>query len=56
MVDFEILSPQGEMTKLLGQFAALLILLSWLFSVPAVGFGSGDVPPSEQRMLNWSTF
>ena len=35
MVDLEILSPRGEMSKLLAQFAALLLLLSWLFSVPS---------------------
>lgn len=54
MVDLELLSAQGEMSKLLGQFAALLIFLSLLFSVPALVFGGGDMPPPAQLMLNWS--
>ena len=37
MVDLELLSSQGDMSKLLGQFAALLLFLSMLFSIPVFG-------------------
>jgi hypothetical protein len=38
VVDLESLSPQGDMSKLLGQFGALLVFLSVGFSFGALGF------------------
>lgn len=42
-VDLELLSAHalGDSNKLLGQFASLLIFLSILLSIPAMGFGGG---------------
>ena len=43
MVDLELLSAHalGDSNKLLGPFASLLIFLSMLLSIPAMGFGRG---------------
>jgi CubicO group peptidase (beta-lactamase class C family) len=48
MVDLELLSAHalGDSNRLLGQFASLLIFLSLLFSIPAMGFSGGG--PSAQ--------
>ena len=44
MVDLELLSAhaQGDSNRLLGQFASLLIFLSVLLTLPALGFGHGS--------------
>jgi CubicO group peptidase (beta-lactamase class C family) len=56
MVDVELLSAQaqGDMTKLFGQFAALLLFLSVLFSFPALNFGAGNIPPLERLIVAFS--
>src|SRR5262245_58824065 len=50
MVDLELISPQGDVSKLLGQFAALLIFLSLALSLaPSIGAGPlalGSVLPA----------
>ncbi|MEX2260344.1 MAG: serine hydrolase domain-containing protein [Bryobacteraceae bacterium] len=55
MVDLELLSPhaQGDTNRLLGQFASLLVFLSVLFSMPALGFG-GDLHPQARMIVAWS--
>lgn len=52
IVDLDVLSPdaQGDATKLLGQFAALLIFLSILGALGAV-LGSGSKGPDAQRYV-----
>lgn len=53
MVDLEILAPQGEMSKLLGQFAALLIFVSlWLSFVAAV-MSAGRTNPAAGLLISW---
>jgi hypothetical protein len=53
MVDLEILAPQGEMSKLLGQFAALLIFVSlWLSFVAAV-MSAGRTNPVAGLLITW---
>ncbi len=53
MVDLEILAPQGEMSKLLGQFAALLIFVSlWLSFVAAV-MSAGRTNPAAGLLITW---
>jgi hypothetical protein len=37
VVDLEILAPQGDITKLLGQFAALLLFVSLWLTMPVLG-------------------
>jgi CubicO group peptidase (beta-lactamase class C family) len=56
MVDLELLSAhaQGDASTLLGQFAALLIFLSLLFSIPALGFGDSRIPPQANLIFAWS--
>ncbi|MBI3474053.1 MAG: hypothetical protein HY013_22075 [Candidatus Solibacter usitatus] len=58
MVDLELLSEhaQGDIGKLLGQFALLLIFVSLWFSLPALlGFGGGRTPPMAQLRCGWWT-
>jgi CubicO group peptidase (beta-lactamase class C family) len=52
MVDVELLSShaQGDMSKLFGQFAALLLFISLLFSIPALGVTGTNFPPLEQLL------
>src|SRR5207253_658195 len=49
IVDLELLAPQGDMSKLLGQFAALLIIVSAWVMLPVVGVAGS--PPSELGLL-----
>jgi hypothetical protein len=50
MVDLELLSPQarGDMDKLFGQFASLLIWLSIGLTVPALALGPHHHPPPQE--------
>jgi hypothetical protein len=53
MVDLEILAPQGEMSKLLGQFAALLIFVSlWLSSVAGM-MSAGRTNSVAGLLISW---
>ncbi|HLJ47415.1 MAG TPA: hypothetical protein VKU01_15470 [Bryobacteraceae bacterium] len=54
MVDLELLSVQGDMTKLLGQFASLLIFASLTFSLPALNFPPRWMTPAQVTALLWS--
>jgi hypothetical protein len=53
MVDLELLSAhaQGDVNKLFGQFASLLILLSLWFSVPALGVAGGRMGPAARLIF-----
>lgn len=53
MVDLDVLSSsaQGDMSKLFGQFAALLVFLGIGFCIPAMNFGGRGLP---MLMLGWS--
>jgi CubicO group peptidase (beta-lactamase class C family) len=54
IIDLELLAPQGDISKLLGQFAALLFLFGlWVLLLAVIGT---DGPPSEVRLLyTWTT-
>jgi hypothetical protein len=56
MVDLEALSAhaQGDVSKLLGRFAALLVFSSILFAGPALGFAGSRMPGLTQLMLAWT--
>src|SRR5271165_6008109 len=56
IVDLELLSAhaQGDVNKLLGQFAALLIFVSLIFSGSALVYGGAKVPTPAKLMLGWS--
>lgn len=53
-IDLDLLAPQGNMSKLLGQFATLLVLFSFWILLPAVI--ASDGPPSEITLVvTWTT-
>ena len=56
MVDIELLSSaaQGDVSKLLGQFATLLIFLSLLLALAALGFGGSRMPTQARLIATWS--
>jgi len=55
IVDLELLSAhaQGDASKILGQFAALLIFLSTLFSLSVLGLGDAPVSRTELLTAAW---
>jgi hypothetical protein len=53
IVDLEILAPQGEMSKLLGQFAALLIFVSLWLSFVAGTMSAGRTNSVEGLLITW---
>jgi CubicO group peptidase (beta-lactamase class C family) len=53
IVDLELLAPQGDMTKLLGQFAALLLVISlWVF-LPLVLAAGSFAQPEISLIFTW---
>jgi hypothetical protein len=54
MVDLELLSPQGDITKLLGQFAGLLIWISSGLLLGALFFDARRIPPNALMTVLWS--
>lgn len=57
MVDLEVLSAHalGDVNKLLGQFAALLIFISLGLSITALGFASASMTPGESLIFTLIT-
>lgn len=53
VVDLELLAPQGDITKLLGQFAALLVLVSLWVLLPSVFIAAGSPEPESDLVLAW---
>jgi CubicO group peptidase (beta-lactamase class C family) len=54
IIDLELLAPQGEISKLLGQFAAVLVVAGFWVLLPAVVMSNGS--PSELTLLfTWTT-
>ncbi len=54
MVDLELLSPQGDITKLLGQFAAILIWISSGLFLGAIFFDARRIPPKALTAVLWN--
>jgi CubicO group peptidase (beta-lactamase class C family) len=57
MIDLELISAKGDMSKLLGQVAALLIFVSLAFAGVAVLAGSVSskgIPPQVALLASWS--
>jgi hypothetical protein len=52
LVDLEILSAQGDISKLLGQFGAVLIFLSFALSRSAL-FLDPNMPPARLLSIQW---
>ncbi|HTT60704.1 MAG TPA: serine hydrolase domain-containing protein [Bryobacteraceae bacterium] len=54
IVDLELLAPQGDMTKLLGQFAALLLVISlWIF-LPTLLLAVSFSQPEIGLLFTWA--
>jgi len=53
VVDLELLAPQGDITKLLGQFVALLAIVSLWILLPSVGLAAGPSSPDLGLVLAW---
>jgi hypothetical protein len=53
VVDLELLSPEGDIGKLLGQFAALLLFLSLGFTFAAFSFGDNHMPRAALLVSAW---
>jgi len=53
VVDLELLAPQGDIAKLLGQFAAVLLFLSVNLSVRAMFVGASNLPAQMLRTILW---
>lgn len=52
-VDLELLSQQADLSRLLGQFAALLIFVGLLLSVSTISLGNSKVPRETLLMSAW---
>ena len=53
LVDLDLLSTQGEISKLLGQFASLLVFLGLLFSFAVCGLTGDDMPARARLIASW---
>ena len=53
IVDVELLSAQGETSKLLGQFASLLVFLGMIFSFPLWALTGDDLPARARLLASW---
>lgn len=54
VVDLELLAPQGDITKLLGQFTAMLVMVSLWVLLPSVFIAAGSPEaPESNLMLAW---
>ena len=54
IVDLELLAPQGDMSKLLGQFAALLIVVGLWVLLPAAMIAGSASAPGLGLFLRWT--
>jgi hypothetical protein len=55
MVDLELMSPQGDITKLLGQFAGILIWISSGLALGALFTDIRRIPPQKLLSYLWGT-
>ena len=53
IVDLELLSTQGETSKLLGQFASLLVFIGLLFSAAVLILAGDDMPARARLIASW---
>lgn len=52
IIDLELLTPQGDIVKLLGQFASLLVFVSLVLAL-TVGFVGAASEPELKLLLSW---
>ncbi len=53
VVDLELIAPQGDMSRLLGQFAALLLFVSAGMALGALAFGDNQTPRATLLIRAW---
>lgn len=53
MVDLELISSQGDMSKLLGQFAGLLVFFSFGLTFAALVFDGSRLGPAQLQAVLW---
>ena len=53
VVDLELLSPRGDMSKLLGQFASLLVFFGLMLAFGAFGIGDRRLPREALMVSAW---
>jgi hypothetical protein len=53
MVDLELISAQGDISKLLGQFAGLLMFFSFALTFGALVFDRGRLKPAQLQSALW---
>ena len=53
IVDLELLSTQGETSKLLGQFASLLVFIGLFFSAAVLILAGTDMPARARLIASW---
>src|ERR1035438_9540566 len=53
VVDLELLAPQGDITKLLGQFVALLVIVGLWILLPSVGLAAQPSSPDLGLIRAW---
>lgn len=54
VVDLELIAPQGDMSKLLGQFAAFLVFLSLWFALIGLAMSDSRLAPPLRLMAVWT--
>jgi hypothetical protein len=54
IVDLELLAPQGDITKLLGQFVALLVFISLWLALIGVLAASAQAEPGRGVVVAWA--
>jgi hypothetical protein len=53
MVDLELISSQGDMSKLLGQFAGLLVFFSFVLTFASLVFDPHKLGPAQLQSVLW---
>ena len=54
MVDLEVIAARGDMSKLLGQFGALLAAFSFLLAGTVRGYAESPLPAHEVLIQAWA--
>jgi CubicO group peptidase (beta-lactamase class C family) len=54
VIDLELIAPEGDITKLLGQFAALLFIASLWILLPSVAMAAGPSRSDLGLLLGWA--
>ena len=53
VIDLDLVAPEGDVSRLLGQFAAALVFLGLMFSIGVMGLGNARLPPDKFAVVAW---